>query len=384
MNIWQRYLATRQNTVQLVKGLSPDELSAQPAPFVSPPKWHLGHTTWFFETLLLKKWHSRYPVFDKQFTTLFNSYYQSLGEPLEREKRGTLTTASLEKILRYRQRVDQAIMQCRALAPAAEFFDTLALGLEHEMQHQELLRADVKYILNQTTEKKAHKAGLPPETPSAEANWIHYPGGLVKIGHADKSFGFDNEKPRHPVYLAPFSISSQLVSNRQWLEFIKAKGYQKSEYWHAEGWDWLQSENIQAPLYWQQKNEQWWEYTLAGFKPLDEEKPVGHISYYEAAAFAQWQEARLPTEAEWETAAPNLNWGQRWEWTESAYLPYPGYKRYLGPAQEYNAKFMVNQMVLRGASAFTPADQKRPTYRNFFHAPERWQYTGLRLAKNKI
>ncbi len=383
MNLVKHFKKTRAYTLSLVEGLSPEVLMAQPAEFTSPAKWHLAHTSWFFERLILQKFQPGYQEFDPGFNFLFNSYYQGLGARLERKDRGQITSPNWENVLTYRQHVDQSVLRLLADGLSAEQEALMELGLQHEMQHQELLLSDLKYILGQQPFKEALPNFKPTASPpKREPQWLNLEGGLSKLGHSGEGFGFDNEKPLHTTYLQDYSLQQSLVNNADWREFVEAGAYHDFKYWHDEGWQWVQNQKIEAPLFWFKQEDNWWEYTLGGFKPLDLERPVAHISYFEAFAFAQWKGLRLPTEAEWEHAADELNWGERWEWTESAYLPYPGYQRYQAEAGEYNAKFMVNQMVLRGASIFTPPAQKRKTYRNFFHAHERWQCIGLRLAKN--
>ncbi len=380
----QRYREVRSQTLKLMEGLSVEDHLAQSSFEASPPKWHLGHTTWFFETLVLSKLKLDYQVFDPHYAYYFNSYYEALGPRIDRASRASLTRPALSEIHDYRSYVDQAmegLLQGHALSE--EDLNTLELGLHHEQQHQELFLTDFKKALGQQPFHPIYQKGF-KETlnPIRTAEWKEVQEGLYEIGYAGKDFHFDNEAPRHKVFLEGFAISNQLVSNGDWLNFLNAGGYEDPEFWHMDGWAWKNEEQISAPLYWEKIQGKWMRFSLAGLEELNSNAPVTHISFYEAYAYAQWKGCRLPTEAEWEIAATQFKWGERWEWTNSAYLPYPGFKEYEGPAREYNGKFMVNQMVLRGASIATPEQHARITYRNFFHPHFRWQFTGLRLAKN--
>lgn len=378
----QRFQAVRKHTENLMAPLNVEDHLAQPTEEVSPPKWHLGHTTWFFETLILKKFKPGYLLFDERFPFYFNSYYQSLGERLVRHRRGNLIRPTLSEVHDYRQYVDEAILSLPDSLFKGELADLFELGLHHEQQHQELFLTDYKYILASQPFAPHYQADFSEgqNWPRAQ-NWLPIEGGLQEIGHAGKGFHYDNEGPRHKVFLEDFAIADRPVSNAEWLAFIEAGGYQNAALWHSDGWDWIQSEQIKAPLYWAQEEGDWHRFTLAGLQAIEPNQAVCHISYYEAYAFCQWNGHRLPTEAEWELAQNQFDWGERWEWTESAYLPYPGFRPLPGAAGEYNGKFMVNQMVLRGSSVATAKGHARPTYRNFFHPPMRWQFTGLRLAK---
>jgi len=381
----KKYFQTRTETIKLMEPLGVEDYLAQPSEEVSPPKWHLGHTTWFFETLVLKEYLSDYAIFNEKFPYYFNSYYEGLGERIDRNSRGTLIRPPLIEIFAYRTYVDEQMKLLFESDLSSSSIDIIELGINHEQQHQELFLTDFKKILAMQAFQPAYKEDFKENIKRVKQKeeWIEIKPDIYKIGHQGASFSFDNERPRHKVYLDAFAISSNLVSNGDWLDFIEAGGYQDFQYWHSEGWDWLKNENIKAPLYWFKKDKDWYRYSLAGPVKVDPQVSVAHISYYEAYAFAEWKGLRLPTEAEWEVAQEHFNWGERWEWTNSSYLAYPGFKAMAGPAKEYNGKFMVNQMVLKGASVASASGHSRPTYRNFFHAHFKWQFTGLRLAKNR-
>lgn len=384
MDYLSAYKKIRNYSMELCRPLQIEDYVAQPVDIVSPPKWHLGHTTWFFETFILKAKVPDYLIYDKHYNYLFNSYYETAGERILRSGRGSLTRPTVEEIMDYRMYVDKAMTEFLQQPIDDKTAELLLIGLNHEQQHQELLVMDIKYILGHNPLYPAYL-----ETPLLkgshsvpENNPVEMPEGLYEIGFDGEGFCYDNEKKRHKVYLERYRIDSRLVLNREFLEFIEAGGYHDFHFWHADAWAWLKNNKIEHPLYWHDDKDNWQEYNLAGLHPLDKNAPVCHISYYEAAAFADWKGMRLPTEAEWEVAADKFNWGQCWEWTESAYLPYPGYKKPEGAIGEYNAKFMVSQMVLKGACAATPAGHSRKTYRNFFYPENRWQFSGLRLAKS--
>jgi ergothioneine biosynthesis protein EgtB len=353
---------------------------------VSPPKWHLGHTTWFFETFLLKPHLPGYTEFDPDYNFVFNSYYESVGTRVVRTDRGNLSRPAVEDVMRYREYVDKAMHLLLNNPISPELETLIVLGLNHEEQHQELLYTDIKYILGHNPLLPAYdksKAGVKTSEDKRE-DFLIMPAGIYQIGHEGEGFCFDNELGRHSVYLQDYAISTQLVTNAAYLAFMEAGGYSDFRHWHAEGWDWVKTNQVKAPLYWHHLDGQWQHYTWQGLQPVRPETPVCHISYYEAAAYAAWKGMRLPTEFEWEAAAPKLSWGQRWEWTESAYLPYPGFTKAPGAIGEYNGKFMISQMVLRGGSEVTPPNHSRITYRNFFHPSLRWQFTGIRLAKQNL
>lgn len=382
MSLTEKYAKTRQLTEQICAPLHTEDYVVQPVADVSPPKWHLGHTTWFFETLILKPYLKNYVEYDPNFNFVFNSYYESLGARVVRTQRGNLSRPTVNEIYKYRVYVDECMQQLLAGPVDTDLEALIILGCNHEEQHQELLWTDIKYILG-------HNPLLPAYQDSQYSAWdtppapslTHIKAGQYQIGFTGEGFCYDNELNPHTVYLQEAHISNQLVTNGEFLEFINLGGYKQFEHWHSEGWDWVRNNAITAPLYWLQVDGQWQHYTLHGLRRIDLNEPVSHISYYEAAAFAAWKGMRLPTEFEWEAASGQFSWGQRWEWTESAYLPYPGFQRVPGPVGEYNGKFMVNQKVLRGASAFTPPGHSRHTYRNFFHPHVRWQLTGIRLVR---
>ena len=382
-NWTDKYSEIRNHSVEICKPLEIEDYVVQPIVDVSPPKWHLGHTTWFFETFILLPNYPGYQVFDPQYNFVFNSYYETIGARVIRTDRGNLSRPSVSDVYDYRAYVDekmQEFLQSKFLTEALQ--SLLELGLNHEQQHQELLLTDIKYILGHNPLFPAYKN----ENSSVEENvekteFVAFPAGVYEIGFQGKGFCFDNELGRHKVYLNDFEIASQLVTNREYLEFIDSNGYQDFRHWHAEGWDWVKTNEAKSPLYWHFVDGKWMNYTLNGLQEINLDEPLCHINFFEASAFASWKGMRLPTEAEWEVASNHFDWGKRWEWTNSAYLPYPGFKKEAGAVGEYNGKFMVNQTVLRGASVATPMGHSRNTYRNFFPTNLQWQFTGIRLAK---
>jgi ergothioneine biosynthesis protein EgtB len=403
----QRFTEVRALSETLCAPLATEDYVVQSMPDVSPPKWHLAHTTWFFETFLLVPYLSGYQLFHPQFGYLFNSYYEAVGERHSRPQRGLLTRPTVAEVYQYRTYVDAAMqVLLTSHGEQPEVSALLELGLHHEQQHQELLLTDIKHILALNPLRPAYRIDLPTLTaPAIQAQWQDYPGGLCPIGHEGSSFAFDNEGPRHVVYVQDYQLATQLVTNGDYLAFIEAGGYQKPEFWLSEGWDMVCREGWQAPLYWEKQDGQWWCMTLGGLRHLNLQEPVCHVSFFEADAFAHWAGYRLPTEAEWEIAAvhasvngnpeqgnllaqgylhPMPGWpslyGNLWQWTQSAYLPYPGFRPVKGAVGEYNGKFMCSQMVLRGGSCVTPPHHIRATYRNFFPPAARWQFTGIRLA----
>lgn len=383
LDVLERILETREHTEFLCKPLQSEDYVMQPIADVSPPKWHLGHTTWFFEAFILVPHCPEYKEFHKDFSFVFNSYYETVGERIPRANRGNLSRPAIGLVMQYRHYVTEHLKKFLESGRGEPYQDIFEIGIQHEQQHQELLLTDIKYILGTNPLNPIYDADAPAETDSLPAgnSWIYLKEGLYDIGHRGPGFCFDNELQPHQVMLRDFEIASQLETNQSMLDFISDGGFSRFEFWHAEAWDWLQSKGIKAPLYWQNDKGLWHTYTLRGLEKLNPSAALTHISYYEAYALAQWKGCRLPTEFEWEAAQNYLGWGQRWEWTESAYLPYPGYRKADGALGEYNGKFMVNQKVLRGASVATPKGHSRPTYRNFFQPHQRWQYTGLRLAR---
>jgi ergothioneine biosynthesis protein EgtB len=382
MELKQAFDTVRQRSVSICAPLHTEDYVVQPVVDVSPPKWHLGHTTWFFETFILQPNLKDYQVFNAEYNYVFNSYYESVGTRVIRTDRGNLSRPGVTDVYKYRQYVDDKMHEFLSGEITPELHALITLGLNHEEQHQELLITDIKYILGHNPLFPAYQEDYCfKERSITHADFIKMPAGIYEIGHTGNGFCFDNELNRHKVYLEEYSISNVLVTNKEYLEFMQAGGYTDFRHWHAEGWDWVKTNQVKAPLYWHEVDGQWMNYTLKGLQLIAPNMPLAHISYYEAAAYASWKGMRLPTENEWEAAAGQLAWGERWEWTESAYLPYPGFVKAPGAIGEYNGKFMVSQMVLRGGSVATPPGHSRITYRNFFHPPLRWQYTGIRLAK---
>lgn len=378
-----RYNKVRKHTEDICIPLKTEDYVAQPIADVSPPKWHLAHTTWFFETFLLKGYLPKYKVFNEQFAYLFNSYYVSAGERMLRPDRGNMTRPTVEEIYQYRAYVNGYMHQLLAGKLSDELASVVEIGLQHEQQHQELLLYDIKYILGHNPLFPVYNSKFEEYIPEKNTQaFVAVEKGNYKIGHEGNGFSFDNEFARHEVHLEGAQISNKLVTNAEYAEFIESGGYDDHQYWHSDARTWLDETRVSAPLYWHKIEGEWHYYTLGGLKKIDENAPLMHVSFYEAYAFAEWKSMRLPTEFEWEVASNKLNWGKRWEYTGSAYLPYPGYKKPPGAIGEYNGKFMVNQMVLRGASVATPENHSRNTYRNFFHPHLQWQFNGIRLAKN--
>ncbi|WP_309140961.1 ergothioneine biosynthesis protein EgtB [Novosphingobium sp. G106] len=390
------YRAVRALSEALVAPLSDADATLQSMPDASPAKWHLAHTTWFFETFLLRDHLDGYRLFDERWPFLFNSYYEAEGPRHPRAARGMLARPAVSELLAYRAHVDDAMA---ALLGRAELAGLIELGLAHEQQHQELLLTDVKHALWSNPLGPAYALASPGAGSGGETGWIEHPGGIARIGHAGQGFAFDNEGPSHRVLLEPFALADRLVSNAEWAAFIADGGYRTPALWLSDGWTWVQQEKIAAPLYWHEGES----FTHAGWQDRDPAAPVTHVSYYEADAFATWAGARLPTEFEWEaigqghdaaagnqldearavlpTGSASL-FGDCWQWTRSAYLPYPRFRPAEGAVGEYNGKFMSGQFVLKGASCATPRGHSRASYRNFFYPHQRWQFTGLRLAKD--
>ena len=410
--------AVRARSVVLAAPLSAEDCQVQSMPDASPVKWHLAHVTWFFETFVLERWEPGFVPFDPAFRVLFNSYYQTVGERHPRPQRGLVTRPTLDTVLRYRHQVDERLQALLAAAPEDDVRDAvITLGLHHEQQHQELILTDIKHAFSLNPAAGAYARRWPMTTVQPQAlRWFAYAGGLVESGHdagRDGAFCFDNETPRHRVWLAPFELASRPVSYGEYLDFMEDGGYRRPELWMSMGWDWVQAGARRAPLYWRAKDGRWLNHTLQGEVEIDPRTPVCHLSWFEADAYARWAGARLPTEHEWEHAArtsrqsatrgnfadrgafhplphddagadePAQLWGDVWEWTSSDYGPYAGYAPLPGAVGEYNGKFMCNQYVLRGGSCATPAGHVRASYRNFFPPDAQWQFSGLRLARDR-
>ncbi|OSZ73432.1 ergothioneine biosynthesis protein EgtB [Hydrogenophaga sp. IBVHS1] len=406
------YAEVRARSRALAAPLSAEDCQAQSMPDASPVKWHLAHVTWFFETFVLEVFEPEFKPFNPAFRVLFNSYYQGVGEQFSRPQRGLITRPDLAEVWRWRDEVDERITRLIHSGAAEPALRLIALGLQHEQQHQELLLTDVKHLLSINPLRPAYHRPW-PLTPVSRVNsaWVDMEGGLVELGHEGSGFAFDNETPRHRQWLEPYALMNRPVTHGEWLAFVQDGGYQEPRWWLAAGWDWVRSQGIRAPMYWTlptEANALPTVFTLHGEMPLDPHTPVTHISYFEADAFARWSGARLPTEAEWEAAAAPLPvqgnlqdgnalhpmparqagsglvqmYGDVWEWTSSSYGAYPGYQPAEGAVGEYNGKFMVNQYVLRGGSCATPASHIRASYRNFFPTDARWQFSGLRLARS--
>ncbi len=383
-----RYDTVRRHTVALARPLSEEDCCAQSMPDASPVKWHMAHTTWFFETFILERYEPGFQPYHPAFRVLFNSYYNGVGEKHARPQRGMLTRPSLDEIVAYRHDVDTRMGHLLAAAPGAEFCALTELGLQHEQQHQELILTDVKHLLAMNPLQPEYAAtssvGGAPAAPMA---WHSFDAGVVRIGHDDDGFCFDNELPLHRQFVEGFSMASRLTTNGEFLGFVQAGGYRDPGLWLSEGWDWVSVNRIEHPLYWRKTDDAGWrEFTLHGLQPLDLQRPATHLSLFEAEAYARWAGARLPSEFEWERAAHGDQlsqlFGECWQWTTSSYAPYPGCAAAEGALGEYNGKFMANQYVLRGSSSVTPEGHARLSYRNFFPATARWQFSGIRLAKS--
>ena len=382
MSIKETYKEVRQATIDFCSHLEIEDYAIQVVQFASPAKWHLAHTTWFFETFILKNYVSDYQEFDVNFNYLFNSYYNNVGERILQNNRGNMSRPSTNKVLEYRKYVDAKMHNFLTNVSDKKIIDLVTLGLNHEQQHQELLVTDVKYMLGHNPVfPEFHSEYNLVNDSNTSTESIKIKAGIYEIGHQSKGFCYDNELGVHKVYIDGFEINNNLVTNGEYIEFMDSGAYKDFNFWLDEGWTWVNKNQINAPMYWHKIKGEWHNYTLAGLQKVNKNAMLSHINYYEANAFAEWKGMRLPTEFEWEIASKQLNWGKRWEWTNSAYLAYPRFKKENGAVGEYNGKFMSNKMVLRGASVATSSNHSRNTYRNFFHPSERWQYTGIRLIK---
>jgi ergothioneine biosynthesis protein EgtB len=407
----ERFRGVRRQTEELCRPLAIEDYGLQSMPDASPPKWHLAHTTWFFETFLLSRFRDGYRPFHPDFSFLFNSYYNALGPRWARPERGLLSRPTVDEVYSYRHAIDDEVSELLngSTGQRPEVAELCTLGLNHEQQHQELILTDIKHAFAKNPLRPVYR-----ETPltlgvAPSASWVHFSGGIVEVGHQGPGFAFDNESPRHSVLLSSYLLAGRLTTNAEYQAFIAAGGYQRPEFWLSDGWAARQNNDWNAPLYWHEIGDGWTQMTLGGWRPLLSDEPVCHVSFYEADAYARWAQARLPTETEWEAAAAqplaghffdagrlhpqaapasddsgpvHALFGDVWQWTASPYVPYPGYRPAAGALGEYNGKFMCNQMVLRGASCVTPRSHARPSYRNFFPPEARWQFAGIRLAKD--
>jgi ergothioneine biosynthesis protein EgtB len=412
-DLFRLFKQVREYSNTLCKPLRTEDFCIQSAEYVSPTRWHLAHTSWFFEQFVLREYKENYRPLDPEYAYLFNSYYIQAGPVYARPKRGHISRPTVEQIFEYRSYVDKQVIDLISDVNEkrlGEIAGLITLGCHHEQQHQELILTDIKHVFSQNplfpryaVNKELRKSSVPP------IRWISFDEGIHEMGYTGSGFSYDNENPRHRVFLEPFKIASRLITNGEYLEFISDRGYERAELWLSLAWDTVQKQSWRAPLYWFKKNDEWWNFTLQGLRPVDLDEPVCHISYFEADAFARWADARLPYEAEWERAAGELPvsgnfveddfyhttplykttdettlrqmYGDVWEWTLSHYSPYPGYRPPKGAIGEYNGKFMCNQFVLRGGSCATSRTHIRKTYRNFFQPETQWQFSGIRLAK---
>jgi ergothioneine biosynthesis protein EgtB len=408
----QQYKLIRSKTTALTEPLTFEDQCIQTIPEISPTKWHLAHTTWFFERIILKSILSHYKPFNELFDVLFNSYYNGLGDQYKRSNRGWLSRPTVQEVMDYRAYVDDHMLSNLSSRP--EIFKSvekaLTVGFHHEQQHQELMVTDIKHVFAQNPLYPEYWKSneISKDKDLGEMNWVNFDSGIIEVGAKSSGFSYDNENPRHLVHINNFNLASRTISNNEYLEFMEAGGYSNPLLWLSDGWHWVKANNIQSPLYWVQKKDQWHIYTLSGLRPIQDIEPVMHVSYYEAQAFATWRGCRLPTEHEWEKVAQSHNiegefqesgrfhpvpllghqqnmmhlFGNIWEWTQSPYIPYPGFRPLENALEEYNGKFMCNQMVLKGGSCLTPRSHMRASYRNFYYPHDRWQFMGFRLAKD--
>jgi ergothioneine biosynthesis protein EgtB len=410
-SVLEQYQGVRAHSRQLAMPLSDADATVQSMPDTSPAKWHLAHTTWFFERMVLAENVPGYEPFDPAFNFLFNSYYETIGDRQPRPRRGMITRPALNRVLDYRDHVDDAMARLLRASSDPSVAELVELGCHHEQQHQELLLTDILHLFAQSPLKPAYKPSEPlgvDTTPADDLRWHTFDGGIVEIGHAGDTFAFDCETPRHRTLIEPYELAGRQVTNREWIAFIEDGGYRNSLLWLSAGWDWVRANGRDMPLYWENRDGEYWAMTLRGAQPVDLAAPVSHISYFEADAFATWADCRLPSEAEWEAAVGELPlegnfadsgrlrpkpapaggdlpaqlYGDTWEWTRSAFSAYPGFQTVDGAVGEYNGKFMCGQFVLRGGSCVTPAGHVRATYRNFFPPDAQWQFSGLRLARD--
>ncbi len=376
-----KFIEVRKATEAICTPLEIEDYSVQPVIDVSPPKWHLAHSSWFFEEFVLKLFSKDYEIFDEDFAYLFNSYYNNAGERVLRPNRGLMTRPTVKRVYEYRNYVTQGVISLLEKNQNKDVLALIEIGLNHEQQHQELLAYDIKYILGHQPTFPKYKNDFLFSEEHQQQTFIPIEEGVYEIGHKGNDFCFDNELGRHKTYIQSFEISNKLVTNQEYIEFIESGGYRDYNLWHAEGWDYINTNNINSPLYWHFTKEKWHYYNFNGLELINPSEPVMHISYYEAFAYAQWKKMRLPTEFEWEVVSDKLNWGNLWEWTSSAYQPYPNFAKADGALGEYNGKFMVGLQVLRGASIATPKNHSRKTYRNFFQPSLQYMFSGIRLVR---